>query len=156
MSDYWKNKLDQLNKSSSQSYWDKKSAELRNKEKQKVTVTTKSSKNDDLAPIRSDIAKTKEDITKEKEKEEERTWFQKGAFEDGFSLKNTAKAIIGSAEDVIENVGTGIAGMGEKLVDSFVHLAPYYSQSQFYQNGGSFLSEDMQKKQKRVVYRWKL
>ena len=41
------------------------------------------------------------------------------------------------------------AGMGEKLVDSFVHLAPYYSQSQFYQNGGSFLSEDMQKKQKR-------
>lgn len=147
MSDYWKKKLDQLNKSSSQSYWDKKSAELRNKEKQKVTVTTKSSKNDDLAPIRNDIAKTKEDIAKEKEKEEERTWFQKGAFEDGFSLKNTAKAIIGSAEDVVENVGTGIVGMGEKLVDSIVHLAPFYSQSQFYQNGGSFLSEDMQKKQ---------
>ena len=91
-----------------------------------------------------------EDIGPVKEEEEERTWFQKGAFEDGFSLKNTAKAIIGSAEDVIENVGTGIAGMGEKLVDTFVQLAPFYSQSQFYQNGGSFLSVDMQEKQNQA------
>ena len=80
---------------------------------------------DDIAPVRKD-----------KEEEEERTWFQKGAFKDGFSLKNTAKAIIGSAEDVIENVGTGIAGMGEKIVDALAWAAPYVAQSQFYQNGG--------------------
>lgn len=93
---------------------------------------------DDIAPVRKD------------KEEKESTWFQKGAFEDGFSLKNLGKAILGSAEDVVENVGTGIAGMGEKLIDSFVHLAPYYSQSQFYQNGGSFLSEDMQEKQNQA------
>ena len=103
-------------------------------------TSKKKDDDDDIAPVRED----------KQEEEEERTWFQKGAFEDGFSLKNLGKAILGSTEDVIGNVGTGIVGMGEKLVDSFAHLAPFYSQSQFYQNGGSFLSEDMQEKQNQA------
>lgn len=94
---------------------------------------------EDIAPVRKD-----------KKEEEERTWFQKGAFDDGFSLKNTAKAIIGSAEDLIENVGTGIAGMGEKLVDSLAYIAPYIAQGQYYQNGGDFQSLEMQKQQNQV------
>lgn len=90
---------------------------------------------EDIAPVRED----------KQEEEEERTWFQRGAFEDGFSLKNTAKAIIGSAEDVIENVGTGIAGMGEKIVDALAWAAPYVAQGQYYQNGGVYQSLDQQK-----------
>ena len=136
MSDYWKKKMDELEQSTSQSYWDRKVTELENAQKRKTTVTTRNTtrkdEDDDIAPVK---------------KEEERTWFQKGAFEDGFSLKNIGKAIIGSAEDLIEDVGTGIVGMGEKLVDSLATLAPYYSQSQFYNNGGSFLSEEIQEKQ---------
>ena len=132
MSDYWKKKMDKLEQSTSQSYWDRKVTELENAQKRKTTVTTRKDEDDDIAPVK---------------KEEERTWFQKGAFEDGFSLKNIGKAIIGSAEDLIEDVGTGIVGMGEKLVDSLATLAPYYSQSQFYNNGGSFLSEEIQEKQ---------
>ena len=119
--------------------------------KRGLTIADVMEKEEEIAPIRTRVSSKDDDdiapVRKDKEEEEERTWFQRGAFEDGFSLKNLGKAILGSAEDVIENVGTGIVGMGEKLVDSFVHLAPYYSQSQFYQNGGSFLSEDMQKKQ---------
>ena len=149
MSDYWKKKMDELEQSTSKSYWSRKVANLERSQKRNTTVKTRDD-DDDLAPIKEDIEKEKENIVKEKEEEKEKTWFQKGAFEDGFSLKNLGKAILGSAEDVIENVGTGIVGMGEKLVDSVVHLAPYYSQSQFYQNGGSFLSEDMQEKQNQA------
>lgn len=122
--------------------------------KRGLTISDVMEKEEEIAPIRTRVSSKDDDdiapVRKDKEEEEERTWFQRGAFEDGFSLKNLGKAILGSAEDVIENVGTGIVGMGEKLVDSFVHLAPYYSQSQFYQNGGSFLSEDMQEKQNQA------
>ena len=150
MSDYWEKRKKELGLTTSSSYWESRKEELglTTSTENKSIITTRADKDDDLAPIKEDIEKEEESLLKEKE--EERTWFQKGAFEDGFSLKNLGKAILGSAEDVIENVGTGIVGMGEKLVDTFAHLAPYYSQSQFYQNGGSFLSEDMQEKQNQA------
>ena len=44
-------------------------------------------------------------------------WFQKGALEDGFSLKNIFKTIVGSVRDVGENLVAGIAGLPEKIID---------------------------------------
>ena len=81
-----------------------------------------SSFGDDIAPV----------------KEEEESWFQKGALKDGFSLKNIGKAILGTAADAVEDVGAGIIGMGEKVLDAAMMIAPYVAQGQFYQNGGVY------------------
>lgn len=56
--------------------------------------------------------------------EKERTWFDKGAFRDGYQFGDVSKVILGTIADVGENVGAGIMGMGEKAVDALAYLAP--------------------------------
>ena len=79
-----------------------------------------------------------------KKEEEERKWFQKGLFEDGWQFGDVTKTILGSASDLLEDVGTGIIGLGEKAVDTLATIAPYAYQSQYYQNGG-YLDLEQQK-----------
>lgn len=45
-------------------------------------------------------------------------WFQGGALDDGLTVKNIAKTILGSARDFDENFGAGVLGIGEKVVDA--------------------------------------
>ena len=92
------------------------------------SVKSKEDDDEDIAPV------------KEKEEEED-TWFRKGALADGISLKNIGKAILGTGQDVSENLLTGIVGLGEKVVDSLAYVAPYLAQGQYYQNGGGFSIE---------------
>ena len=135
MSNYWKKKLDELNQSTSPSstkattktsnYWQNKMDELE---------VEKKKKNDDIAPI----------VTAKK-KDEERTWFQKNAFDDGYQFGDVTKTILGTVADTAENLGAGIVGMGERVVDSLAYVAPYLAQGQFYQNGGAYQSLDTQK-----------
>ena len=73
---------------------------------------------------------------KKKKEEEERKWFEKGLFEDGYDFGDISRTILGSTSDVLENIGSGIIGMGEKAVDAMAYIAPYAANSQFYQNGG--------------------
>lgn len=75
---------------------------------------------------------------------EERTWFQSGALEDGFNLKNLGKAALSTAGDLLEDAGTGIIGMGEKAVDAMMFLAPYAAEAQYYQNGGVYQPQAIQ------------
>ena len=79
------------------------------------------------------------------EKEEDRKWFQKGAFEDGYQFGDVTKTILGTVTDTAENVGAGIIGMGEKVVDTLATIAPYVAQGQFYQNGGAYQNLTTQK-----------
>ena len=72
----------------------------------------KKDEEDDIAPV----------VTTKKE-EEERTWFQKGALDDGFSLTNIGKSILGTLGDVASDLTTGVVGMGEKVVDAGAYLA---------------------------------
>ena len=71
----------------------------------------KDEEEDDIAPV----VTTKD--------EEERTWFQKGALDDGFSLTNIGKSILGTLGDVASDLTTGVVGMGEKVVDAGAYLA---------------------------------
>ncbi len=71
-------------------------------------------------------------------KEETNSWFQSGAMEDGFSLKNLGKAILGTAGDVLEDLGAGALGMGEKALDALLYAAPLVAEGQYYQNGGIY------------------
>lgn len=87
---------------------------------------------------------------KKKKEEEERSWFKKGLFDDGYDFGDISRTILGTATDVLENVGSGIIGMGEKAVDAMAYMAPYAANSQFYQNGGGYNLE-LQKQQEKVV-----
>ena len=77
---------------------------------------------EDIAPVSQRI-QSKMTI-KDEEIAPTRTWFQKGAFEDGYDFGDISKTILGSITDVGENLGAGILGIGEKTVDALAYLAP--------------------------------
>ncbi len=84
----------------------------KNKVKGKITESGK------LVQYDNDIAPTK----KTSSKKDERTWFQKGAFDDGYQFGDVTKTILGSSGDVKVNIGQGIIGMGEKALDGLMML----------------------------------
>lgn len=97
----------------------------------------KSSTDDDIAPV-STIKKYSE-TQKAKEEDEERTWFKASdLWDDGYQFGDISKTILGTGEDLAKNIGAGIVGIGEKVVDAFATVAPYVAQGQYYQNGGGF------------------
>jgi hypothetical protein len=119
LSDYWKKKLDELEKkdskpstSSSSDYWQKKMSDLEESEKKKKK------REEDIAPTIT----PREDITTKKS--DERKWFQKGEFEDGYQFGDISKTILGTKFDVTENLTAGVLGMGEKVVDAAAYIAP--------------------------------
>ena len=68
--------------------------------------------------------------------QDERKWFEKGAFEDGYDFGDITKTILGSVSDLSENIDTGIIGMGEKIVDAMAMLAPGAYQAAAIRHGG--------------------
>ena len=106
----------------------------------KTTETKQTTKKSGFNETRSESG----GFSKEDE-EDERKWFQKGAFEDGYDFGDVTKTILGTFGDVKENLGTGIIGMGEKVVDALATVAPYVAKGQFYQNGGAYQSVQTQK-----------
>ena len=72
---------------------------------------------DIIAPIRDDIP-----AKKQKSQDEERTWFKK-------SKGNLWETILGSSGDAGENAGTGLIGLGEKMVDGFMALGSAMNES---------------------------
>lgn len=103
--------------------------------------------NEDLGPVRESVALS--EIAPVKDEVEERKWFEKGAFSDGYQFGDIVKTIAGSAADLVEDAGAGIAGMGEKAVDALLFAAPYVAQGQYYQNGGGY-SLQQQKQQEEI------
>ena len=68
---------------------------------------------EDIAPVRL-------------KKEDDASWFQKGAFEDGSDgfwdfLKNLGKTTVGTLTDVEENVNTAVVDATENLIDTAAH-----------------------------------
>lgn len=64
-----------------------------------------------------------------------RTWFDKGALDDGYQLGDITKTILGTGADVAENVSTAVMGMGEKAADFMTYLAPTLYATQQAQTG---------------------
>lgn len=66
--------------------------------------------NEDIAPVVT--------TSKNTNNKKESTWFDGGAFKDGYQFGDVFKTIIGSAQDLTENVYAGILGIGEGVVDA--------------------------------------
>ena len=69
----------------------------------------------------------------------EPTWFRNNhLFDDGWQFGDVTKTVLGSGTDLFEHIGSGIIGMGEKLLDAALTIAPYVAQGQYYANGGGY------------------
>ena len=82
----------------------------------------KSSKSNLIAEVGLDGTISKYDIApvKKKKKEEEKkknTWFSTAAFDDGYDFGDVTKTLIGSTQDINENIATGVARIGEGAID---------------------------------------
>ena len=64
---------------------------------------------EDIAPVKT---------TTTMQDEEDRKWFQKGAFEDGYQFGDVFKTILGTDSDIIQNIGQGARKMAENAVDA--------------------------------------
>ena len=101
MSNYWKKKMDELEKETkktpSQSYWDRKMAEL---------------EDEDIAPIKS------VSTVKEEEDDGKLDFFQKSRlFDDGYDIGDITKTILGSIGDAGLNAVKGVGSLVEGVVD---------------------------------------
>jgi ribosomal protein S18 acetylase RimI-like enzyme len=68
-----------------------------------------------LNSVQEDIAPVKETVKKEDNK---RSWFQGGAFSDGYQFGDVTKTILGSSADLKQDVSAGILGIVEKTIDT--------------------------------------
>lgn len=89
-------------------------------------------------------------FTPAQEKEDERKWFQKGLFEDGYDFGDVSKTVVSSVGDALENLGTGIIGMPEKIGKGLLTVAPYIGQSGTTGYNGLYMPEDLRKAQEEV------
>ena len=100
----------------------------------------------DIAPLGDMVSMFGPKITPTtKDDDEDRKWFDTGAFDDGYQFGDVFKTILGTATDVAENIGAGILGMGEKALDAIAYVSPLLAKGQFYQNGGEYMSAQTQK-----------
>ena len=90
----------------------KKQIEERNKreyEKRAVNVSEKKNTKNDIAPIKTT-------------NKNDRTWFNTGAFSDGYQLGDISKTILGTLKDVKQDVSKGVLRIGEGVVDTGAYL----------------------------------
>lgn len=57
-------------------------------------------------------------------------WLNKGLFEDGYDFGDVSKTILGTAADVVEDLGAGIAEVPERIADAAAMALPYFAESQ--------------------------
>ncbi len=75
--------------------------------------------NQDLAPMRSQGRAPTYDIAPESK---ERSWFEKGAFEDGYQFGDYFKTMRSTGADLLGNVGAGLTEIVEGVVDAGAYL----------------------------------
>ena len=64
-------------------------------------------------------------VSKTTSKEDERSWFQSGAFEDGYQFGDVVKTLLGTVGDVGVNVVKGVGRLGEGIVDLIQYGGAY-------------------------------
>jgi hypothetical protein len=76
-------------------------------------------------------------------KEEERTWFQKGAFEDGYQFGDVTKTILGTITDFGQEMSEGIAEMPENIIDTAAMILGSFGSDEFQDKMDAFAQKDL-------------
>ena len=79
--------------------------------------------------------------------EDDRKWFEKGEFEDGYQFGDLWKTVLGTTNDIRENAAAGVLGMGEKIVDAGAYLAGgvggLFGADEFKDKTADFIKKDL-------------
>ena len=75
-------------------------------------TTTKTNQNKEIAPIKKTTSSNNK-----------RTWFDSGAFDDGYQFGDVTKSILGTVGNIGDSLATGVARIGEGVIDSALYLA---------------------------------
>lgn len=62
-------------------------------------------------------------LEERKRREEENTWFSAGAFDDGYDFGDITRSLLATGTELVDNVATGVAGIGEGVVDAGAWVA---------------------------------
>ena len=93
-----------------------------------------------LAPTVRTTSKTTKD-------EDKRTWFEKGAFEDGYQFGDVAKTILGTERDFRENLMAGAYGIVENTIDAGAYLVGgvggLFGADEFKEKTAGFIKKDL-------------
>lgn len=120
-------------------YWELQRKRKKKEEEEKKSTSNKTSKKpyasrlispaDEIAPVRTfkSASTTAQTVAPSKKDDDERTWFKKGS-------GNIVNTILGTTVDVVEDLGTGIIGMGEKAVDFLAMVGTAMGNAQMQQN----------------------
>ena len=107
---------------------------------------------EDVAPIYTSTKKKQEDD----DEDEKRTWFTKGAFDDGYQFGDVLKTVSGTIQDLSENISAGILGIGEKVVDAGAYLvggaAGLLGADEFKEKTGEFIAKDLYDERELAKY----
>lgn len=120
--------------------------ELRKKRK-KETESNNGSFSDKYNSLRNqreeDIAPVKTTVTEpSNEEQKERKWFQKGGFEDGYQFGDVTKTILGTINDVGENVTQAVFDATENLVDTGAYIVGSFGSKDFKDDVSEFIARD--------------
>ena len=81
------------------------------------------------------------------QKEEERTWFESGLFDDGWQFGDLTKTILGTTADLASNVGGGLLEMGENVVDAGAYIVggvgKLFGADEFAEDTRKFIADDL-------------
>ena len=78
--------------------------------------------------------------------EKDKTWFQKGAFEDGYQFGDVTKTAVGTGTDILENVATAVVDATENLIDTAAYgvgVVGGLFDDDFQDDVGKFISKEI-------------
>ena len=86
---------------------------------------------------------------------DDRKWFQKGAFEDGYQFGDILRTINATSDDLANNIMAGILGIGEKAVDAGAYVAGavggLFGADEFKEKTKEFIAKDLYDEEKVAV-----
>lgn len=88
----------------------------------KETTTSSRHENDDIAPVRLYSRTEENGGSFGKDEEDKPSWFQGGAFSDGYQFGDVSKTIIGTVADVSDNINTAVVDATENLIDTGAYV----------------------------------
>ena len=115
----------------------------RNEEKYEEVFTLTPSY-DDIAPVKTVSTKDKEDDG----------WFKKGLFSDGYQFGDLTKTILGTAQDIGEEIEEGIMEIPERVIDAGAYLVGgvggLFGADELQQNMQDFIKKDLYNSEKLI------
>lgn len=144
----WRDTYEQLKKRKKQIDEGISTSNAYSTNKGKVSLPTYTNNNTQLAPLPSVVPlKTTVTMPTTKKKEEERTYFQKGLFDDGYDFGDITKTILGTMEDVKTSFKAGTYDLVETGIDSVATLvgkgAEIFGKDEFADKTKKFIAKDL-------------